>query len=121
MDEILTEIRELRQIIQGLQGLQLRDAPPARRVCEGVTGRGTACRNRAVPDSCYCRMHGERPARPEKPPRVKKAKKVQPEHVHVDGVVCPLCEMHGDILDPGLPDEEFEGVLPLSGGGAPFP
>jgi hypothetical protein len=48
-------------------------------------------------------------------------KKVQPEHVHVDGVVCPLCEMHGDILDPGLPDEEFEGVLPLSGGGAPFP
>ena len=104
MDEILEEIRALREMVQSLQ--------PSQTICEGVTGKGTRCRNRASPDSCYCRMHlGERRA-----PKVvkvakvaKKVKKVQPEHRHEDGVVCILCETHGDVLDPTLPDAEFEG------------
>jgi hypothetical protein len=107
MDEILAELRELREIIKSLQ-----PAPPSQTICEGVTGKGTQCRNRASPDSCYCRMHGERdpkPPRVEKPKRVMKPKKVQPEHNHCGGGMCMLCDTHGDVLDPGLPDVEFEG------------
>jgi len=61
-------------------------------------------------------MHGERPPKPEKPKRAKKdpkPKKVQPEHTHELGEVptdvCPLCETHGDVMDPTLPDATFEG------------
>jgi len=107
MEEILQELRELREIIKSLQ-----PSPPSQTICEGVTGKGTQCRNRASPDSCYCRMHsGERRGVPkvEKPKRVMKPKKVQPEHRHLPGEVCMLCETHGDVLDPGLPDVEFEG------------
>jgi hypothetical protein len=105
MDQILQEIRELRQIIQSLQ--------PSEPLCEGVTGKGTQCRNRASPGSCYCRMHmGER-RRVEKTPRVpkttKKMKKVQPEHTCGEGGMCMLCETHGDVWDPELVDAEFEG------------
>lgn len=112
MDEIINELRELRQIIQGLQ---LRDTPVPCTACRGVTGRGTPCRNKAAPDTEFCRMHGERPTKPAKVPRTKKPKKVQPEHVHAEGVACPLCEMHGDVLDPGLPMEDFEGVSGTEG------
>jgi hypothetical protein len=107
MEAILEELRELRQIVQSLQP-ESQTIP----ICEGVTGKGTQCRNRASPDSCYCRMHGERdpkPPRVVKPKRVVKLKKVQPEHNHGGGGVCMLCETHGDVLDPGLPDVEFEG------------
>ena len=108
MDEILEEIRALRQIIQSLQPVSPPETP-----CQGVTGKGTQCRNRASPDSCYCRMHsGERKSvvKVRKEPRVsKKLKKVQPEHTHVGGGMCMLCETHGDVMDPTLPDAEFEG------------
>ena len=110
MDAILAELRALREIVQSLQPSEV---PLA--ICEGVTGKGTQCRNRASPDSCYCRMHGERPPRPGKVPRVKKVpkpKKVQPEHIHgIDeiGVNCPLCETHGNVWDPRLTDCCFEG------------
>ena len=36
-------------------------------------------------------------------------KKVQPEHRHGPGEVCMLCETHGDVLDPELPEAMFEG------------
>jgi len=108
MEEILEEIRALRQIIQSLQPVSPPETP-----CQGVTGKGTQCRNRASPDSCYCRMHsGERKSvvKVRKEPRVsKKLKKVQPEHTHVGGGMCMLCETHGDVMDPTLPDAEFEG------------
>jgi hypothetical protein len=106
MDQILLELRELRELVSSLQG-------PETPVCGGITGKGTQCRNRASPDSCYCRMHGERPPRPEKPKRVKKdpkPKKVQPEHTHGDGGVCRLCETHGDVWDPALTECGFEGA-----------
>ena len=38
-----------------------------------------------------------------------KLKKIQPEHVHVEGGVCMLCETHGNVMDPGLPYCGFEG------------
>ena len=108
MDEILAELRELREIVRSLQPV----STPVTAKCEGVTGKGTRCCNRAVPGGNYCRMHGEREARPVKEPKPKKLakpKKVQPEHRHGPGEVCMLCETHGDVLDPELPEAMFEG------------
>jgi hypothetical protein len=110
LTQILDELRELREIISTLQP----PVPPLRGKCEGLTGKGTQCRNRASPDSCYCRMHGERPPRPPKPERAPpKPKKVQPEHNHGIGEEpiepCPLCATHGDVWDPGLTECRFIG------------
>ena len=119
MDEILAELRALREEVGCLKG-QLggvsRASPKLPRVpCIGMTGKGTACRNSAQPGHEYCRMHGDRPARPVKPVRAKKEakpKKVQPEHTHELGETptepCPLCDTHGDVLDPILPESQFE-------------
>jgi len=108
MEAILLEIRELRQIVQSLC-----PTPPLQVLCEGVTGKGTQCRNRASPDSCYCRMHSGVTRRAPKAQKVakvaKKLKKVQPEHTCEGGGMCMLCETHGDVWDPELVDAEFEG------------
>jgi len=91
MDEILQELRALREEVGGLKeqlgvGPKVPRVPkPPRTPCIGVTGKGTACRNSAQPGHDYCRMHGDRPVRPEKPKKVKKEpkpKKIQPEHTH---------------------------------------
>lgn len=78
--------------------------------CKGFTGKGTPCRNKAIPNEEYCRLHHNRPIREEKhthKERVSKSKKmpkVQPEHNHRIGgktdTQCPLCGTHGDVLDP---------------------
>ena len=113
LTQILEELRSLREIIATLQPSQATEVLK----CEGLTGKGTQCRNRASPDSCYCRMHGERVARPSKvaksPKVAKKPKKVQPEHTHGIGEdprePCPLCVTHGDVWDPSLTECGFEG------------
>ena len=120
MDEILQELRALREEVGGLKD-QLGVGPKVPKIpklprtpCIGVTGKGTACRNSAQPGHDYCRMHGERPVRPEKPKKVKKEpkpKKIQPEHTHELGETCPtcpLCDTHGDVMDPTLPESQFE-------------
>ena len=109
MEQILEEIRELREIIRSLQPSQ-----PPESLCQGVTGKGTQCRNRASPDSCYCRMHSgitKRAPKVQKAPKTtKKVKKVQPEHTCGEGGgMCMLCETHGDVWDATLVDAEFEG------------
>lgn len=92
--------------------------------CTGVTAKGTACKNKAQPDTCFCHLHnkdkplGDKPvkekkAKAEKAPkekvkRVAKPKKVQPEHSHAldePAKDCSLCETHGNALDG---DQEFE-------------
>ena len=121
MDEILTELRALRVEMEALKGIQLggprvvRVPKVARVPCTGVTGKGTPCRNSAQPGHEHCRMHGDRPPKEVKPKRVKKEakpKKIQPEHTHLLGEVpmepCPLCDTHGDVMDPTLPESEFE-------------
>ena len=108
MDEILAELKALREIVQSLRSV----STPVTTKCQGVTGKGTQCCNRAVPGGNYCRMHGERSPKPVKEPKPKKLakpKKVQPEHTHGPGEVCMLCDTHGDVLDPGLPEALFEG------------
>jgi hypothetical protein len=107
LSEILAELRSLREIVQSLQ-----PSVPPTQVCEGVTGKGTRCCNRAAPGGTYCRMHGVRETRPvkvAKPKKLAKPKKVQPEHRHGPGEVCMLCDTHGDVLDPRLPEAMFEG------------
>ena len=111
MEQILEELRSLREIIATLQPSPTPETP-----CQGVTGKGTQCRNRASPDSCYCRMHGERSVRPPKvvkPKKVAKPKKIQPEHTHGVGEEpiepCPLCATHGDVWNPGLTECRFIG------------
>jgi len=111
MEQILEELRSLREIIATLQ-----PSVPLTAKCEGLTGKGTQCRNRASPDSCYCRMHGERPPRPPKVVKAKKVvkpKKIQPEHTHGVGEEpiepCPLCATHGDVWNPGLTACRFIG------------
>ena len=123
MDEILTELRAMRVELEALKGLHVGGGgvrvvrvPKIPRVpCIGVTGKGTACRNGAQPGHEYCRMHGDRPAKEVKPKKLKKEpkpKKIQPEHTHLLGETpteaCPLCDTHGDVMDPTLPEAKFE-------------
>ena len=120
--EILTEIQSLRNEIVELKS-QVDDSSRKPRVkkpkldkvcCKGITGKGTPCQNGAVEGTEYCRMHGERPPKPEKPKRIPrgtpKMKKIQPEHTHGLGLQCKLCETHGDVMWSGLTGEEFIGV-----------
>ena len=112
MDEIFQELRALRQEIEALKfGPKTRKSP-----CQGVTGKGTPCRNGALPGGCHCRMHSREP-KEVKAPRVKKEpkpKKTIPEHTHAVGEdptePCALCETHGDCMDPTLPDAGFEAA-----------
>ncbi len=109
MDSLIAEVAELRLQLQQLQSQTGKKSP-----CQGVTGKGTVCRNGALPGGSHCRMHSREPKAP-KAPRVRKepkAKKVQPEHTHPIDTCdphCPLCETHGDCMDPSLPEHAFEG------------
>ena len=103
MDALLAEVTQLRQEVAQLRSSR-------KEPCQGVTGKGTTCRNGALPGTPYCRMHGRDPKVP-KVPRVKKEakpRKIVPEHTHGMGV-CALCETHGDCMDPTLPEHSFEG------------
>lgn len=110
MDEILELLRGLRADVDALKRGE-------KVVCCGVTGKGTPCRNRAVAGGEFCRMHDRESAppkeRPVRVPKQAKPKKVQPEHTHGLGEVpetpCPLCETHGDVLNPELPGASFVG------------
>ena len=92
--------------------------------CTGLTAKGTACKNKAQGDSCFCHLHnkdkplGDKPvkekkAKAEKPVKEKvkrtaKPKKVQPEHTHAldeESEDCTLCETHGNALEG---EQEFE-------------
>jgi|SRR5210317_1058623 hypothetical protein len=108
MDEILKEVRELRAVVQELK-LMIGENEESGK-CEGLTGKGTRCKNGAVQGEKFCKMHGK-----EKIERVKnvkkkepKVKKVQPEHTHGEGMTCRLCETHGDVLDENMLLCQFE-------------
>jgi hypothetical protein len=107
LDSLLAEVALLRQEVATLR--QSRKSP-----CEGVTGKGTPCRNGALPGTSHCRMHSREPkeVRVPKPRKEPKPKKTIPEHSHPLGSVdptCALCNTHGDCMDPSLPDHDFEG------------
>jgi len=109
LQALLAEVTQLRQEVAALKQSSSKKPP-----CQGVTGKGTPCRNGALPGGQYCRMHSREPKAP-KPPRTRKEpkpKKTIPEHTHpIDETdpLCPLCQTHGDCMDPTLPDHDFEG------------
>ena len=108
MEALVAEVASLRAQLHQLR--TSRKDP-----CQGVTGKGTPCRNGALPGAPYCRMHSREPKVP-KPTRVRKEpkpRKTIPEHTHPIGSVdptCPLCQTHGDCMDPTLPEHSFEGA-----------
>ncbi|AFC34909.1 hypothetical protein OtV6_250 [Ostreococcus tauri virus RT-2011] len=115
MEQLIAEVAQLRQEVAELRGLRVQ-TQQKKDPCQGVTGKGTPCRNGALPGTQHCRMHSREPKEPKQPRQKKepKPKKIQPEHTHPIGEEpmepCPLCETHGDCMDPGLPDAGFEGV-----------
>jgi hypothetical protein len=118
MEELREQIAQLREEVAELRLLHA--AKPSQKKkdpCQGVTGKGTPCRNGALPGTCYCRMHSREPKEAKQPRQKKepKPKKIQPEHTHGIGEEptepCPLCETHGDCMDPTLPDAGFEGTV----------
>jgi hypothetical protein len=110
MDALVAEVASLRLQLQQLQSTRRKDP------CQGVTGKGTPCRNGALPGCAHCRMHSREPkeAKPRRPKKEPKPKKTIPEHTHPIGEThpeCALCRSHGDCMDPTLPDHQFEGII----------
>ena len=116
MEELRKELNKLREEVAELRALHAAKGVQKKDPCQGVTGKGTPCRNGALPGGCFCRMHSREPKEAKAPRQKKepKPKKIQPEHNHAIGEVpsvpCALCETHGDVMDPGLPDAGFEEV-----------
>jgi len=138
LDEVKTLRVENNQLREEFKVFR-EDMKPKRRVtkpkepvekCSCKTIKGTPCKNSCLDGKTVCAKHekqietsasGKEPLVSKKP-RVKKpiVKKIVPMHNHPigesprDGVMCELCETHGDILDPDMPDAEFE-VVPVNG------
>jgi hypothetical protein len=112
MDALLAEVASLRREVALLKSSK-------KDPCQGVTGKGTVCRNGALPGTCHCRMHSRAP-KVAPVPRVRKdpkPRKIVPEHTHPIGHIdphCALCYTHGDCMDCSLPNHEFEGSPDLS-------
>jgi hypothetical protein len=106
LEQLAAEVAELRLQLQQLTSTK-------KYPCQGVTGKGTPCRNGALPGCQFCRMHSREPkeCKVPKPKKEPKPKKIVPEHTHAIGAVdpsCSLCNSHGDCMDPSLPDHDFE-------------
>lgn len=86
-----------------------RKVNPDKVMCKGVTAKGQPCKFAAQTGCEFCKKHSEEGA--QKAPKVPKTQKA-PEHNHQPGEVpqeiCGVCESHGDITKPGLPEEEFK-------------
>ena len=116
LEELIAEVADLRLQLQELKQSQ---ASAKKQPCQGVTGKGTPCRNGALPGTHHCRMHsrGPKEAKVPRPKKEPKPKKIVPEHNHpIDhpDPSCPLCNSHGDCMDPTLPCHEFEGCDDLT-------
>jgi len=107
LEQLVAEVADLRLQLQQLQ--KQKKSP-----CQGVTGKGTPCRNGALPGTSHCRMHSREPkeVKAPRPKKEPKPKKTIPEHTHpIDSPdpTCALCNTHGDCMDPSLPDHDFDG------------
>jgi hypothetical protein len=95
-------------------------------LCTAKTAKGAPCKYKPQKGSCVCKIHASKvqeppPSEPKEVPEVPKkkkaAKKVKaavPEHTHAltedlsPDNVCQLCDTHGSVLDPKMPEVEFE-------------
>jgi hypothetical protein len=101
--------------------------PPTATLCTARTAKGAPCKYKPQRGSCVCKIHAsksEDPPRDEIPTEIlpppkkkktpKKVKAPAPEHTHAltedlsPDNVCQLCDTHGSVLDPGMPEAEFE-------------
>jgi hypothetical protein len=116
MEDLREELNKLREEVAELRLLHVAKTTQGKKKepCQGVTGKGTPCRNGALPGTCHCRMHSRGPKEAREPRQKKepKPKKIQPEHTHGIGEEptepCALCETHGNVMDPTLPDAGFK-------------
>ena len=114
LQEIRKENKELHDAFTIREPIIRKKPRAEREQCCALTAKGTQCKNRVINDG-KCKMHinqGEKTIEP----KVKKQKKTKPKpptHNHLPGLrtaYCQLCETHGDIMDPELPNREFEIV-----------
>lgn len=121
---VLEENKKLREEIKAINDkidtkkVKVSKPREERDQCSGLTAKGTQCKNKCIENN-KCRMHLSQDTEQiqPKPKKEKKKKQEPPRHNHAPGeqpeMLCQLCESHGDILDPTLPDREFERI-PLS-------
>jgi hypothetical protein len=88
-------------------------------VCSMMTAKGNQCTKPCIQGETCCTLHMKMRDKKsnveqtvKKRPVLKKKKKDVPVHNHKPGETptetCELCETHGDIFDPDMPDTEFE-------------
>jgi len=85
-------------------------------MCEGLTAKGTPCKNKARPGGCLCHIHLRKKEKEESgapaPRKAKKTKKVEPRHNHPVGEEpeepCDVCESHGDVAVGEDDEASFE-------------
>ena len=103
---------------------------PQAALCTARTAKGAPCKYKPQRGSCVCKIHASKseaaprdeipteilPPPPKKKKAAKKVKAAAPEHTHAltedlsPDNVCQLCDTHGSVLDPGMPEAEFELV-----------
>ena len=99
---------------------------PPTNLCTAKTAKGAPCKYKPQKGSCVCKIHAakvsqeapepmeEVPKAPVKKKTPKKTKAAVPEHTHAlsedlsPDNVCQLCDTHGSVLDPGMPEADFE-------------
>ena len=105
----------------------LKPQVPQAVLCTAKTAKGAPCKYKPQKGSCVCKIHASKAAGdeqvhpPEEVPKApvkkkapKKTKAAVPEHTHAltedlsPDNVCQLCDTHGSVLDPGMPEAEFE-------------
>jgi hypothetical protein len=95
-------------------------------LCTAKTAKGAPCKYKPQKGSCVCKIHASKvqekvpepskevPEVPKKKKATKKVKAAVPEHTHAltedlsPDNVCQLCDTHGSVLDPKMPEVEFE-------------
>ena len=129
------EVKSIREEMKPKKRCSTKPPPEPRVQCTAIAASsGLRCKCKAKNGKTVCEKH-DKPSPPQqastssagpstqkKKPRVKKSakKKEAPVHNHPigeppsEGVVCQLCENHGDIFDPGAADADFE-ICPENG------
>ena len=126
------EVKSIREEMKPKKRCSTKPPPEPRVQCTAIAASsGLRCKCKAKFGKTVCEKH-DKPSPPQqastssagpstqkKKPRVKKnvKKKEAPVHNHPigeppsEGVVCELCENHGDIFDPSTTDADFEVCL----------
>lgn len=108
-------LKEMRALMEDRPGTRKRKEPsPDQPRCTGTTAKGTQCTNRRLPGFETCKMHVPGRQIDKTTKSSSKEKQKPPMHSHTAGsgthVGCEECDVHGDVLDPDMPDILFSPV-----------